>query len=170
MIYENGYFHIYENCKKIVDVCKKLNVDTIAGPASSGVAIAVSVFMVSYQKKYPLNALLLGKEGYVRQKHCSGVKYIGNSNNIKNILVVDDLVASGESMLYALDEIKKECLDVNIIGCLSSCFGFSSLSLIKEKYPGMRFFYKSYYNDDSYMEIESFYVSEGSWKTKEISI
>lgn len=167
MIYNKSYENIYSKCNGIVKVCKKLNIDTVAGPASSGVVIAVSVFMIANQKKYPMNAILLRKEGYVRQKHSSGVKYLGDLRKVENILVVDDLVSTGESMLYALDEVKKECFDINIIGCLSSSFGFSSLSLINRKYPNMRFFYYSY-NNGNYEEIEEYNAKDGSWKSKEI--
>jgi len=164
MIYGYTYISIYKECEKIFNVCKKLGVDTIAGPASSGVSVAVAVFMVSNSKEYPLNALLLGKKGYVRHKHSSGIKYLGNSNKMKNVLVVDDIVSSGESMLYALNEIKDGDLDVNIIGCLSNSFSYSAMSLIKEADPNIRIFCHGYFQG-CYEEMIN---NEGGWNTKKI--
>jgi len=136
-----GYNHrdVFTGAGQILNLCKELDVDTVAGPATSGVVIAMACFMRSRRWKRSIKAMLLEKRGYERAKHNPGPKLLGEGP-VKNILVVDDCVASGESFLHAINEAERSVYGGRVVACATSTWWRSAVDLILDRFPWMKFY------------------------------
>lgn len=154
--YYNDHATAWEYAGDLLRLCRKLKVDTVAGPVTSGVVIAMACFMRSCRSKYKVKALLLGKEGYRREKHGSGPKIMG-TGQVCRVLVVDDCVSSGDAMVYAVKELQEffrwapscgyiDC-GAEIVGCASKYIHDHAISRVREICPDAEFFSMNDYGD-----------------------
>lgn len=136
----------------ILDICRKLNIDTVAGPAMSGVVIASMCFMRSMGD---VNAILLGKDGFKRSKHEAFPKIlIGQDIGILNrIMIVDDCIESGDTIIHAINEIEEFFSNITIIAIYSDGGFYWNEDVIlrmRRRILGVRFFTQ---NSFTYIEV-----------------
>jgi hypoxanthine phosphoribosyltransferase len=66
---------------------------------------------------------MLGKPGFTRNKHTAGPKSLDYDNfNPTKILIVDDAISSGDSMIYAIKEIYNSYVAAIVGIAVSSIF------------------------------------------------
>ena len=130
--------------RNILLFCNILKIKTIAGPATSGVVIAMACFMLSDK---PLDVLFLGKKGYRRRNHSAGPQAMTAIDNYSSrfpfgrILIVDDCTETGKSFIDSIKEIRRYNLQQStIVGCVTSSFSSKSAYRIHSIYPDVRLF------------------------------
>jgi len=143
--YGDDHDRVWRLAGRLLRLCRKLNIDTVAGPVTSGVMVAMACFMRSCKSKYRVRAMLLGKDGYCRAKHGDGPKFMG-AGTTKRILIVDDCVSVGDAMVYAIGEIKKHIPYISgaqnavVVACASKYFCSDVEERIKKLQPDVQIF------------------------------
>lgn len=138
--YGESYESFLRSLKDLLGICNRLKVDTVAGPVASGAIIASACFV-----KANLNAICLGKRDYRRLKRIDCPQILGK-NPIKRILIVDDIIESGDSILYAYWELKESykmlyaLRSPKVVGCAADIVTKDGYKAIRKKHPLMKVF------------------------------
>jgi len=114
---------------KILDVCQELKVDTVAGPVLSGSVMAMAVAVAAWTRNIKIRALMLPKLGgaYAPAKHCNDTKSLFCHDFYSNIMIIDDVASSGDTILHCIKHIERELPDKNIVAIAISCYCNSNL-------------------------------------------
>lgn len=107
---------------ELVALCQQLGADAIAGPVMSGAVIAASAATTASHFGTKLTALLLSKGGggqYAPAKHCGGIRKLYLRRESKRVVLVDDVVSSGDAMIAAVREIQDNMPNAEIVGVVS---------------------------------------------------
>lgn len=102
--------------KTILNMLQGVTVDAIGGPTLGADPIAAAVALLSSQTGKPLKAFIVRKEEkkHGTQKRVEGPKLEAGDR----VVVVEDVVTSGQSMMNAISELEKlNCRVVKVI-CL----------------------------------------------------
>jgi len=107
------YYYREEKIDRVIqtlcDICDELKINVIAGPVLSGVIMVAAVV----SRRPHIMGVALGKPDnlYRPSKHCEGVRQFGGKYNhftkSFRVMLVDDLVSSGESLIHAYKELKE---------------------------------------------------------------
>lgn len=102
--------------KTILSMLQGIHVDAIGGPTLGADPIAAAVALLSSQTGRPLKAFIVRKE---EKKHGTQKKVEGPRLEAGNrVVVVEDVITSGQSVMNAIQEIEKlKCRVVKVI-CL----------------------------------------------------
>jgi orotate phosphoribosyltransferase len=123
-----------------------LNVDTIAGPVLSGATIATAVATASVTRGGSLKAWLLGKQPglYECSKHClRRIVLFENNENMERVLLVDDIISSGETLVHSLNEISVDGRSTIGIAVLEGWNDHAVKRMKQVNYSGEMFEYNS---------------------------
>jgi orotate phosphoribosyltransferase len=136
-----GYTHdrVFEGTEAILKLCKVLQIDTIAGPATSGVVIAMACFMRSRLWNNPINAMLLEKNGCKRAWHSKGAKFMGNGR-YNRVLIVDDCTEYGDTLIHAIGQVVNSEEDLKPVACVTWYFHAPSIKKIRKACPEIRLY------------------------------
>ena len=88
---------------------RELDVDAIGGLTLGADPISISVSIAAFQSGIRLNPLIVRKEA---KKHGTQKWIEGNLENVKRVVVIDDVITTGGSTVTAIDRIKESGLDV----------------------------------------------------------
>jgi len=113
----------YINCKKttynaeamnligelLFERISKIESNAIGGLTLGADPIAFAVSMISFQKGRPINSFVIRKNP---KGHGLKSSIEGNLDNIKNVVIVEDVVTTGQSTLEAIDKAEKAGLNV----------------------------------------------------------
>jgi adenine/guanine phosphoribosyltransferase-like PRPP-binding protein len=131
----------------VVDLCRELEVNTVAGPVMSGAVMAASVATVASRTDKPVTALLLNKAGgkYEPAKHCSGVRKIFITDaflhNKVKVLLIDDVVSTGDAMVHAIGEVQGAFPNAIIVALVSGNGWYKdAMRKVKGRLSNVRFF------------------------------
>lgn len=91
------------------DKIKTLHVNAIGGLTQGADPIAVATAMISGIEDNPINAFVVRKE---TKKHGLKLPIEGNIHDGDRVVIVDDVVTTGQSTIEAIEKAKKENLDV----------------------------------------------------------
>jgi len=139
-MYGINHDEAFNRTNAILGICRRLNIDTVAGPASSGVVIASMCFIRSRSGKRKVNALLLGKKGYRRRKHPPSPKTLGHEK-VERILIVDDCAESGDAIIHAIKEIREYFPTALVTGVFcNGMFSYNSIKRLLSCHHKLRFF------------------------------
>ena len=93
----------------IFDRISTLNVDAIGGLTLGADPIADAVSLISEIKGRPINAFVVRKEP---KKHGRRRWLEGHLKDIKNVVIVDDVVTTGKSTIDAIKRAREEGLNI----------------------------------------------------------
>ncbi|MFI5305132.1 MAG: orotate phosphoribosyltransferase [Nitrospiria bacterium] len=113
----------YINCKKttynaeamnligelLFERISKIESNAIGGLTLGADPIAFAVSMISFQKGRPVSSFVIRKNP---KGHGLKSSIEGNLDNIKNVVIVEDVVTTGQSTLEAIDKAEKAGLNV----------------------------------------------------------
>jgi orotate phosphoribosyltransferase len=91
--------------KVLFDALKNSDIDSIGGLTMGADPIAAAVAVESFSQGKPISAFIVRKE---EKKHGKGKQIEGPLAKNSKVAVVDDVATSGESLLKAIDALKKE--------------------------------------------------------------
>ena len=142
------YFWGDEKTKKfllgVVDLCCELKIDAVAGQILSGSVMATSIITLAMTRDMEIRGIFLKKSGglYVPAKHGSETKEIFcYANDVKRVMIVDDIVITGDSMISSAEEILSHKSFRNIVAFVSGGgWPNGSLKRVVEKHPKSLFF------------------------------
>lgn len=96
-----------------LEICKEFYVDAVAGPVLSGAVMASSLATASSN----LQAIFLPKHTGLYQpfKHNEGIKQAFGMSCPKRVMLIDDVIESGGSMLKASEDILSHWTSAEIV-------------------------------------------------------
>ena len=87
------------------DILKDSDVDAVGGLTLGADPIAAAIAATSFSRGKPISAFIVRKE---EKKHGKGKQIEGPLPRNSKVAVVDDVATSGDSLLKAIDALKKE--------------------------------------------------------------
>ena len=102
------WFNIFDYTKRIVEYCKDKNFDCIMAVARGGSIIGT---LLSYQLNLPIR--YVGISSYDGNKKTENMRFTQHAEigDYKNILVVDDIIDTGDTIGYIKDIIASNSFD-----------------------------------------------------------
>ncbi|OGZ18813.1 MAG: orotate phosphoribosyltransferase [Candidatus Nealsonbacteria bacterium RBG_13_42_11] len=99
--------------KKIFDLIRHLDIDAIGGPTIGADPIVAAVVLISHLAGKPISGFIIRNDV---KKHGTQKTIEGNLPFGGKVVIVDDTLTTGQSILKAIKEVKKEnCQVVKII-------------------------------------------------------
>lgn len=123
--------------QKILDLIRKLNIDAIGGPTIGADPIVAAVVLTSHLMAKPIPGFMV-RSGIKR--HGTQKIIEGNLSKGGRVVIVDDTLTTGKSILNAIKEVEKEnCQVVKVIVLLDRQEG-GSKELRRKGYNFSAFF------------------------------
>lgn len=101
--------------KILWELTKSENIDAIGGPETGAIPIATAVATESYSSGKPLKAFFVRKKP---KEHGTRHWIEGNLNHGDNVIVVEDVVTTGGSLLKAIEKIKEYNCNIFKVICI----------------------------------------------------
>lgn len=126
--------------RSMLDLCRKMEANTVAGPVLSGAVMATAVATYAAQHDYKLQAMFLSKPGnrYLPMHHSQlGIRRTFSSIDLpRRIVLVDDIISTGCAILHSIKEIDEEMPISSIVAIVTanSCRR-ESIREIQDKCP-----------------------------------
>lgn len=107
-----------------VEICDKFGADLIAGPVLSGAVMASSIAATSSALGQSLQAAFLPKSNglYQPQKHTGGIRMSFGPAIVNRIVLVDDIIESGSSIVAAGREIFRNWQAAEVVAIVCGLF------------------------------------------------
>lgn len=91
------------------ELIKDLKVNAIGGPTMSADPLAHATALISFQKGNPINAFSIRK---FTKKHGTGGVIVGDMHSCDRVVIVEDVVTAGRSILKAIQAAQEFGLEV----------------------------------------------------------
>ncbi len=107
---ESSYYITYLFLNKILDLNSKI--DFIGGPELSAVPIVSSIISYSSLLIFTIDGFIIRNE---RKEHGTNKLIEGHIKEKSNIIIVDDIITSGDSIFKSIDKLKDLNCNIKLI-------------------------------------------------------